>query len=36
MQLNHGGRKYTGIASQTVAPSEVKFDEKSTLPNAVM
>jgi NADPH2 dehydrogenase len=32
IQLNHGGRKYTGTASQAVAPSAVKFDEKSTLP----
>ncbi|ABR35654.1 NADPH dehydrogenase NamA [Clostridium beijerinckii] len=32
IQLNHGGRKYTGTASQAVAPSAVKFDERSTLP----
>jgi NADPH2 dehydrogenase len=32
IQLNHGGRKYTGTASQAVAPSAIKFDEKSTLP----
>lgn len=32
IQLNHGGRKYTGTASQAVAPSSVKFDEKNTLP----
>ncbi|AVK47559.1 NADPH dehydrogenase [Clostridium sp. MF28] len=32
IQLNHGGRKYTGAASQAVAPSAVKFDERSTLP----
>lgn len=32
IQLNHGGRKYIGTAGQAVAPSAVKFDEKSTLP----
>lgn len=32
IQLNHGGRKYTGIAGEAVAPSAIKFDEKSTLP----
>ncbi|MDF2473319.1 MAG: dehydrogenase [Anaerocolumna sp.] len=32
IQLNHGGRKYTGTASQAVAPSAVKFDGKSILP----
>lgn len=32
IQLNHGGRKYTGIAGDVVAPSAVKFDEKSILP----
>ncbi|WP_238861626.1 NADPH dehydrogenase NamA [Clostridium sp. YIM B02569] len=32
IQLNHGGRKYTGTASQAVAPSAVKFDERSALP----
>ena len=32
IQLNHGGRKYTGTASEAVAPSPVKFDEKSILP----
>jgi NADPH2 dehydrogenase len=32
IQLNHGGRKYTGTAGQAVAPSAVKFDEKSILP----
>lgn len=32
IQLNHGGRKYSGTAGEAVAPSAVKFDEKSTLP----
>ncbi|AGF56040.1 MULTISPECIES: NADPH dehydrogenase NamA [Clostridium] len=32
IQLNHAGRKYTGTASQAVAPSAIKFDEKSTVP----
>lgn len=32
IQLNHAGRKYTGTASRAVAPSAVKFDEKSALP----
>lgn len=32
IQINHGGRKYTGASSQAVAPSAVKFDEKSLLP----
>ena len=32
IQLNHGGRKYTGTSGDAVAPSTVKFDEKSILP----
>lgn len=32
IQLNHGGRKYIGTAGEAVAPSAVKFDEKSSLP----
>ncbi len=32
VQLNHGGRKYTGKAGEAVAPSAVRFDEKSILP----
>lgn len=32
IQLNHGGRKYVGAAGEVVAPSAVKFDEKSSLP----
>ncbi|WML32875.1 NADPH dehydrogenase NamA [Clostridium sp. OS1-26] len=32
IQLNHGGRKYVGTAGEVVAPSAVKFDEKSSLP----
>ncbi|WP_238883750.1 NADPH dehydrogenase NamA [Clostridium sp. YIM B02551] len=32
IQLNHGGRKYTGVSGEAVAPSAVKFDEKSLLP----
>lgn len=32
IQLNHGGRKYTGVAGEAVAPSAVRFDEKSKLP----
>lgn len=32
IQLNHGGRKYVGTAGEVVAPSAVKFDEKSPLP----
>lgn len=32
IQLNHGGRKYIGNASKAVAPSAVKFDEKSVMP----
>ncbi|SHJ38489.1 NADPH2 dehydrogenase [Clostridium cavendishii DSM 21758] len=32
IQLNHGGRKYTGIDGEIVAPSAIKFDEKSDLP----
>lgn len=32
IQLNHGGRKYTGTSGDVVAPSAVKFDENSTLP----
>jgi len=32
IQLNHAGRKYTGIAGEVVAPSPIKFDEKSLLP----
>ena len=32
IQLNHAGRKYTGIAGEVVAPSPIKFDEKSSLP----
>ncbi len=32
IQLNHGGRKYVGTAGEVVAPSSVKFDEKSSLP----
>lgn len=36
LQLNHGGRKYTGTAGYAVAPSAVGFDEKSTLPKELM
>lgn len=32
IQLNHGGRKYTGTAGPLVAPSAIPFDEKSSLP----
>lgn len=32
IQLNHGGRKYTGTASKAVAPSAIKFDEESAVP----
>lgn len=32
IQLNHGGRKYTGTYGQAVAPSAIQFDEKNTLP----
>lgn len=35
IQLNHGGRKYIG-AGQAVAPSAVKFDEKSLLPKELV
>ncbi|GFZ32589.1 NADPH dehydrogenase [Clostridium zeae] len=32
IQLNHGGRKYTGNYSEAVAPSALKFDDSSLLP----
>ncbi|QAA31073.1 NADPH dehydrogenase NamA [Clostridium manihotivorum] len=32
LQLNHAGRKYTGVSGDILAPSEIAFDEKSSLP----
>ena len=32
VQLNHAGRKYTGISGALVAPSAVRFDEDSNIP----
>jgi NADPH2 dehydrogenase len=35
IQLNHGGRKYTGSWGKAVAPSSVKFSDNSCLPEAL-
>lgn len=32
VQLNHGGRKYTGNSGEVLAPSAIPFDEKSRTP----